>query len=156
MSLAHRLAAGLALAWLAAPAAPAAAPAGHRCTGFRLDRQGFLPKHAFDQVARGDPCAVEWALRILPEMDASNSEGLEDSLARSIRYRPERILRAIGTRRELTAERLCTPFFSNEESARSQRPEQQAILRALARVRAPELQSRKRACERQVRAALPG
>jgi hypothetical protein len=147
------LAAGMALAFVAIPAA--AAPAPGRCE-FRLDRQGFLPKRAFDRVARGEACAVAWALRVLPHMDASNHEGLEDSLARSIRIHPERILRAIGTRPDLTAERLCTPFFSNEESARSQRPEQRAILNALARVRAPALQSRRRACEREVRAALPG
>lgn len=152
-SRALRLAAGLALAWVAMPAS---AHAAHRCPSFRLYRAGFLPPRAFDQVARGDACAVTWALRVLPQMDASNHEGLEDSLARSIRTHPERILRAIGTRPDLTVERLCTPFFSAEESARSQRPEQLAILRGLARVHAPALQSRRRACERQVRATLPG
>lgn len=130
-------------------------PVPPRACSFALDRQGFLPQRAFDAVARGDACAVDWALRVLPQMDAGNSEGLEDSLARSIRTDPERILRAIGTRPGLTAERLCTPFFSAEESARSQRPVQRAILAALARVRAPGLQRRRHACEREVRAALP-
>jgi len=109
-------------------------------------RQGWKDGR-YDQllgfIESGDERFIKLTPRIRPYVDAASSEGLSIVLARALLHKPELVLGMVPE--QIDIQELCTiPYI--EETIEVERSHLHAALKALQRVKNPELEKRKSEC----------
>jgi len=101
---------------------------------------------AYEKIAMGSPRWISIAESTLQYSDACYTEGIQSALGSAMQKSPQHVLPLVDKTSLLSANYICLPFISNELPVQSQIAEIVKSKRAIQRVHAKNLRTKKSSC----------
>jgi hypothetical protein len=100
----------------------------------------------YQKIASGDPEWIKLSVRLLDFSDACYTEGIQASLGQAMESAPEIVLPYVNKSPLLSADRICLPFISDEQSIEDALIQIRNVKNSIANVKDDKLSTQQNAC----------